>query len=57
MSDECEMTVTKGSVLVLVASILSDASDSSTVITSLPKDMFRIPVRNQDTGEQEQYFE
>ena len=46
-----EMTVTKGSVLVLVASILSDASDSSTVITSLPKDMFRIPVHNQDSGE------
>jgi len=48
-----EMTITKNSVLKLVANIQSDKNDDATVLTDLPNDMFRIPIRNQDTGEQD----
>ncbi|SFD16642.1 hypothetical protein SAMN02745724_03722 [Pseudoalteromonas denitrificans DSM 6059] len=48
-----EMTITKNSVLKLVANIQSDKNDEATVLTDLPNDMFRIPIRNQDTAEQD----
>ena len=48
-----EMTITKNSVLKLVANIQSDKHDDSSILTDLPNDMFRIPIRNQDTTEQD----
>ena len=48
-----ETTVTLGSTLQLTAKLLTDKNDESSLLTSLPKDLFRIPVVNQATGEQD----
>ncbi|WDE11149.1 hypothetical protein [Thalassomonas haliotis] len=48
-----ETTVTLGSTLQLTAKLLTDKTDPESLLTDLPKDLFRIPVVNQATGEQD----
>lgn len=48
-----ETTVTLGSTLQLTAKLLADKADPESLLTNMPKDLFRIPVINQATGEQD----
>jgi len=48
-----ETTVTLGSVLQLSAKLLTDKDKPESLLTDMPKDLFRIPVVNQATGEQD----
>ncbi|WDD98367.1 hypothetical protein [Thalassomonas actiniarum] len=52
-TDFDETTVTLGSTLQLTAKLLTDKEDPESLFTSVPKDLFRIPVVNQATGEQD----
>lgn len=48
-----ETTVTLGSTLQLTAKLLTDKDNPESLLTDMPKDLFRIPVVNQATGEQD----
>ena len=48
-----ETTVTLNSTLELTAKLLTDKEAPDSLLTELPKDLFRIPVVNQATGEQD----
>ncbi|WDE04664.1 hypothetical protein SG34_025595 [Thalassomonas viridans] len=48
-----ETTVSLGATLLLKAKLLADKEDEFSLLTELPRDLFRIPVVNQATGEQD----
>ncbi|WP_281559429.1 hypothetical protein [Thalassomonas sp. RHCl1] len=48
-----ETTVTLGSTLQLTAKLLKDKENPESLLTSVAKDLFRIPVQNESTGEQD----
>lgn len=51
--DVSEITVTKGSVVCISANVLADKTNAASVKTDLEKNVFRIPVVNQQTRERE----